>query len=69
MIPETTYESENVKCPYCGEFQGDSWELGDGGEGCGEMECGSCEKEFAWAREFMVTYKGIPLANVEDEHR
>jgi len=36
-------------------------ELGDGGEGCDTMECGHCEKEFTWARSFIVTYKGIPI--------
>jgi hypothetical protein len=68
MIPETTYESSDVRCPYCLELQSDSWELGDGGEGCDTMECGHCEKEFTWARSFIVTYEGIPLANAEPIH-
>jgi DNA-directed RNA polymerase subunit RPC12/RpoP len=58
--PETTYESSEVRCPYCLELQSDSWELGDGGEDCDTMECGHCEKEFIWSRSFSVTYKGTP---------
>ena len=58
-LPETTYEDTEVRCPYCLALQSNSWELGDGGEGCGEMECGKCEKEFIWARQLRVTYKGI----------
>ncbi len=67
MIPETTYESSDVRCPYCLELQSDSWELGDGGEGCDTIECGHCEKEFTWERSVSVTYKGIPLANAPSE--
>lgn len=59
--PEETYNREGVICPYCGYLDRDSWELGDGGEGCGETECGQCEKEFTWSRSFSVTYRGIPL--------
>ena len=65
MIPETTSESSDVRCPYCLELQSDSWEFGDGGEGCDTMECGHCEKEFTWERSFIITYKGTPLANAE----
>lgn len=58
--PEITYEDSEVRCPYCLELQSDSWEFGDGGEGCGETDCENCEKEFTWARQISVTYKGIP---------
>jgi len=58
--PEETYNHEGVECPYCGCVDRDSWELGDGGEGCGETECGECEREFTWARSISVSYKGIP---------
>jgi hypothetical protein len=61
MTKETTNEAENVRCPYCLELQSDSWELGDGEEGCGETECEDCGKEFRWAREISINYKGKPL--------
>jgi hypothetical protein len=60
MKPETTYESENIRCPYCLAMQSDSWELGDGGEECDTTECWKCEKNFTWSRTFIITYKGIP---------
>jgi hypothetical protein len=68
--PEETYEQSKVRCPYCLELLSDSWELGDGGEGCGEIECGHCEREFVWSRSFTVIYKGIPIssAEVRDRH-
>ena len=59
--PEETSSSYHVICPYCRKPQRDSWELGDGGEGCGEMECGHCEKSFLWSREVQVTYAGKPI--------
>jgi hypothetical protein len=61
MKAEATYEDSDVCCPYCLELQSNSWELGDGGEDSGEMECGSCGMEFTWAREISITYKGMPI--------
>lgn len=48
---DTKYEA-NIKCPYCGWEDRDSWESGDSGE----MECGRCDKEFTFEREVEVTY-------------
>ena len=63
MINETsdcTYNDDGVECPYCGYVDKDSWELGDGGEGCGDTECGECEKPILWARRISVSYTGKP---------
>lgn len=56
-----TYNHDFVECPYCHYEDRDSWELGDGGEGCGTTECGHCEREFQWSRTFTINYKGSPL--------
>ena len=60
MTPEETFDRDGVVCPYCGHKYRDSWELGDGGEGCGETECGSCDREFIWVRHISVSYTGRP---------
>ncbi len=60
---ESETYSDEVTCPYCGYQMRDSWELGDGGEGCGETECGQCEREFMWSRTFHVRYSGKKLKN------
>ncbi len=57
-ISENTYNDKGVECPYCGHIDKDSWELGDGGEGCGETECGECEKTIIWVRNISVSYEG-----------
>jgi hypothetical protein len=60
--PEETYTGgEGLQCPYCLALDADAWEMGDGGEGCGETECGSCGKEFRWARHITVNYSGKPI--------
>ena len=58
---DETYNSEGVECPFCGYIDKDSWELGDGGEGCGEIECPDCEKTFLWERTISVNYTGRKL--------
>jgi DNA-directed RNA polymerase subunit RPC12/RpoP len=67
--PETTYEDSDVRCPYCLKMQSDSWELGNGGEYCDTMECGSCGREFIWSRTIMISYKGIPITNDQADPR
>ncbi len=55
---DTDYMDETV-CPYCGEENGDSWELGIGGGNQnqeGATHCGSCGKLFRWERHHEVTY-------------
>jgi len=67
MIDET-WNNDVLECPYCHHKCRDAYELGDGGEGCGETECGSCEREFRWSRSITVHYRGIPVdePNVAD---
>ena len=57
MTEEITY-GDLLKCPHCGYEDPNSWEIGDGGEGCGEMECCSCGKVFLWERSVHVSYSG-----------
>ncbi len=52
---ESWYTSEAV-CPYCGHIDRDSWELGNGAEGCGVSECGECGKEYSYQRHISVSY-------------
>lgn len=47
----TEYEDE-VKCPYCGFEDGDSWELDEEGE----TDCGNCGAKLAYSRTVEVTY-------------
>lgn len=60
---EETYNDSNVRCPYCKKENSDSYELGDGFEGCGITECGVCGNEFQWQREIHIAYKGKPIEN------
>lgn len=60
-VIENTYRRDYLECPYCHHIDQDSWELGDGGEGCGETECGKCEREFKWSRSFSVSFIGRPI--------
>ncbi len=54
---EDTYESENIKCPYCGCFISDSWKY-DFNDDTIECECPECDKKF-WAGESVIrTYTG-----------
>jgi hypothetical protein len=43
-------------CPHCFEKMTEAWELGDGGEGDGETDCGHCGEPFSWSRHVEVTY-------------
>lgn len=58
---DETDNSEGLECPYCGWVDKDSWELGDGGEGIGEIECSDCEKTIAWERHISINYSGKKL--------
>ena len=52
---ETMRENE-ATCPYCGWKDRDSWELSEEGE----IQCGSCEKDFYFTSEverYFTTYK------------
>ena len=46
------FRESEITCPYCKHKDQDSWEM----EESGEVECGSCEKEFYVEREVDVKY-------------
>lgn len=49
---KTDYEDSPV-CPYCGNREGDAWELC---ENEGTTECGRCGKTYSYSRNIEVTY-------------
>ena len=55
-MSEETY-GENLACPFCGCINRDAWDLGSGGEECGEVDCDFCEREYTYARMVHVTYR------------
>lgn len=63
MIDEIDYTQENeITCPYCGDKNIDSWEVGeDVNDGdLGLQECGNCEKKFTVSRNMKITYTSYP---------
>lgn len=58
---EYTYEPQ-LKCPYCGHEDSDSWEISDDS---GTIECGSCGNEFDYERIVTVDYSSFPKAKAE----
>lgn len=54
--PEEEY-GDDFKCPYCGEIDHDAFELSDSGT----TECGSCNSEIEYEREYSVTYTVSPV--------
>ncbi len=46
--------TDNVVCPHCGREDGDSWELSEG-----KQECGDCGREFEMTRCVDVTYSTV----------
>lgn len=62
---------QNIKCPYCGWEELDSWEF-EGEYGvreCGLWECGRCEKEFNVAMNIEVTYATWRIECKDEEHK
>ena len=49
---ENEYNDE-IRCPHCGEFQTDSWELEDDE---GFVECGHCGEDIQYERYVSVSY-------------
>jgi len=49
---DTEYEREMI-CPWCGHVQSDPWELRDDD---GEHDCGTCNREFKYVRQYDITY-------------
>ena len=68
---ETCMNNEIV-CPYCGEEQGDSWEVCSNiNEGdLGLISCEHCEKNFTANRNMSITYDSYPApcCNGSKEH-
>jgi hypothetical protein len=55
MDKNTEYTTHAI-CPHCGYEDKDSWEIGDGGEGDFEVDCGHCDKPFLCSRQVSVYY-------------
>jgi hypothetical protein len=53
---------DNIKCPYCGCENTDSWEVSDNS---GEEICEDCGSTFVWNRDTRVTYNSAPLKQKE----
>lgn len=54
MKTEIDHEyTDNIVCPYCGGEETDSWEFH---EDSGDINCGSCHKEFHYERDISVSY-------------
>lgn len=62
-MPEYT---SYITCPYCGDENIDSWEVGKGvNDGdLGEQECGNCGKKFTAERECEITYSTYKIKEV-----
>jgi len=62
---EETLESQDLKCPYCGEMIGDSWELNFNDDAV-EIEC-DCGKKF-WGSEIVIRdFKGTADCELNNE--
>lgn len=48
----------NIKCPYCGYEDFDSWEADDSSD---ENECGKCGLSFSYTRWIEITYSSKPV--------
>jgi len=62
------YDNEdNIKCPYCGYEDQDSWEFD---QDSGVHGCGDCGKEFNVERDIAITYstKKIDCKENQNEH-
>jgi transcription elongation factor Elf1 len=55
--PEEQNYEKNIKCPYCGYENSDSWECGDTDD---EYECGRCRGVFSYERVVTVEYNSYP---------
>ena len=52
---DTDFTDEPV-CPWCGEAQGDAWELFKDASGDVEAECADCGKPIMMTQDVTVTY-------------
>lgn len=53
-----TEDGAEFRCPYCGEIDYDAWEMR---EDEGKTECGSCNSEIEYSREYEITYTVTPI--------
>lgn len=66
--PKDYYYEHNIKCPYCGYEDQDSWEASEKSD---NKECDQCGSIFSYQREIIVHYnsqpiKMSPIINIED---
>lgn len=48
--------TDEIRCPWCGNIEGDSFEYSPNDEDLGLIECCECGKEFYGTRNIEVTY-------------
>ena len=60
--PDEQNYTQNIKCPYYGYEDRDSWECGDSDE---EHECGECSGTFSYERVVTVEYNSCPEKSPE----
>lgn len=58
---DVEYESE-ITCPFCGDTNNDSCEVGESEE---KEICSTCGSEFSWEREVEITYSSTPVKKFE----
>lgn len=59
---ETEKGNRSLECPYCGYVFPSSWESWyQGADNSGVVDCDRCEREFAWSRDVVITYRGKKL--------
>jgi len=64
-MPGETFESEDLRCPYCKELISDSWECFNEDEES-EIEC-DCGKKFYGYKQISVSYKGVPNCELNNK--
>jgi uncharacterized protein (UPF0212 family) len=65
---EYTYEDDDFKCPYCGEYISDSWEVAKEGDSV-EIEC-ACGKKFLGELVVNRSYKATADCEInKEEHK
>ena len=60
--PQELYAEDNIKCPYCGCENENSWEISTDGD---EEICNDCGSKYIWNRNTSVTYNCSPIEHKE----
>ena len=55
---EELYGESNIKCPYCGSENCDSWEVSSDSD---DIECEKCGGKYSYEREVDVKYYMVPI--------